>query len=316
MTTQRRTHLLLTVALCATGCFAPPDGDGDQGSSTGEVTASTSSTGIPATTATTSSEASTGDPSASTSTSGPGDSSTSSSEAGDSSSSDADSSSSDETGPSAVCGNGVTEAENDESCDDGNDDDLDGCLSDCRFGPTGISFGDLEQLEQYGNVSGGAAVDDACPMGEVIIGLRGHAGGSVGRIQVVCGTLTLVDPDALALSLVENTVFPMHGEGGGEEFDRTCPENHAVVGFSGREGLLVDRITLRCAPLSLADDGSTITLEVGDPVELAPVGGDGGAPFPVTDCAEGSVATIGHIRFGDAIDAFGVSCQPVSASYE
>ena len=273
----------------STGGMATGAGDGTSTTAGGSGLGSTS--GDPDTTEGVSASATTGDPTTGDPTTGepPG------------------------TGGAQVCGNRITEPG--EFCDDGNDDDLDGCLSDCRQGPTGIDYGSQTPLTQQGNANGGDAFDDECPSGEVLIGIRGATGGWLHQIRGVCGVLALVDPGAIALSVTESSLMPIRGQLGGQAYDATCPAGSAVVGFDGRAGSLVDQIELRCAPLFLADDGVDLSIGFGGPNDLAPVGGNGGQPFPQADCPAGEVATIANIRAGDSIDAFGVTCRPVSLDF-
>ncbi len=214
----------------------------------------------------------------------------------------------------AVCGDGMMDPG--EACDDGNTDDLDGCLTDCRQGPTGISYGAFNATTQHGNTMGGSVFDDECPTDEVLIGLRGTFGGSVGQMQAICGLLQLVDPGDIDLSLVESTSLPVRGTSIGMAYDATCPAGSAVVGFGGRAGDLIDAIVLRCAPIVLMDDGMVLSLEFGVSGDLPLFGNPaGGNMIPQSDCAAGEVATIANIRAGDSVDAFGITCRPLSLSF-
>lgn len=227
----------------------------------------------------------------------------------------ADGSSESDGGAEAGCGNGVVEAG--EQCDDDNDDDLDACLSDCRFGPTGLRIdGSMPRvLPQYGNLGGGGAHDDGCPNGEVIMGIKGREGAVLDQVQVMCGLVQLFDPedpDVLDLTIVPGTVLPQRGGDGGGGFTRTCPEGYAVVGFSGRSGHLVDKLILSCARMVVVDDGQSMALGFEEPIDLAGAGGGGGNPFEPGHCGEGEVATIANIRSGSMVDAFGLTCMPIS----
>ena len=213
------------------------------------------------------------------------------------------------------CGDGIIGGE--EACDDANQDLLDGCLDDCRHGPLGITIDDTmpTPLPQNGSVGGGTATDDACPPGEVVIGLRGAAGGWITQLGVVCGAVALVDGQIIGVSVRESTELPIRGLLSGSMFDSICPAGEVVVGVRGRSGALIDQLVLSCAPLSVVDDGVSLSLELGASSEQPPVGGSGGTAFDATECPPGAVATIGRIRAGDSIDAFGLTCMPIGLAF-
>lgn len=210
----------------------------------------------------------------------------------------------------AFCGDGMLSPGAGEQCDDGNADELDGCLSDCRFGPTDLSI-DYEvesPLDVRGGGGGGHFVEE-CPEGEVIIGLVGRAGVYVDRIQVQCGIIELTssEPATFEVSLEPGTMLEHHGGDGGSEFSLACEPGQAVVGFSGRSGKYLDRISLRCAPVMMTDD---MALGFGETVDTDSKGGGGGGEFSL-DCPAGEVATIAQGRSGKFVDALGLTCRPL-----
>jgi hypothetical protein len=177
-----------------------------------------------------------------------------------------------------------------------------------------ISFGTSVATTQYGNTSGGTAFNDDCPAGEALIGFAGSLTSSTGyhgKVGGVCGAV-LVD-DNLAVTVAAGSTLPLHGILGTVAWTRTCPANEVVVGFRGRSGSLIDQLTFRCAPLTVAASGGGYTVTVGTTDDLASIGGSGGNAFAQTDCAAGSVAATARIRAGDGIDAFGLGCSPVTA---
>lgn len=226
----------------------------------------------------------------------------------------ADGSGGSDDGAALGCGNGVVEP--DEDCDDDNSDELDGCLSDCRFGPLDIWIDDSHPrvLDQRGNLGGGEAHDDACPNGEVMTGIQGRTGLFIEQVRVECGAVQLFDPDdpeALDLVVLPGTSLPARGLGLAlGEFEARCPEDHAVVGFGGNSGLTVEQIILSCARLHIVDDGKSLALGMDEPFDLEPVGG-GGGEFTHANCEPGEVATVGNIRSGLVVDAFGLTCMPI-----
>lgn len=216
------------------------------------------------------------------------------------------------------CGNGVVEAS--EECDDDNSSDVDGCMTDCRFGPSNIRIdtSNPTELPQKGNLGGGSPSKAGCANGEIIIGIEGRAGALLDRVAIQCGRVQLFDPEdpeVLDLTIVPSMVLQPSGGSGGSSFRSTCPEGHAVVGFSGRTGSYIDQLTLSCALMSILDDGQSMTLVLDEPFEIQPVGGSGGGPFEPEHCEEGQVATIANLRSGALVDAFGLTCMSISLAY-
>ncbi|MCH9682475.1 MAG: DUF4215 domain-containing protein [Deltaproteobacteria bacterium] len=217
------------------------------------------------------------------------------------------------SGASPVCGDGMVDPG--EDCDDANADALDGCVNDCRQGPIGVAIDPTTPvtLPLQGNPTGGDATDHACPEGEVVIGIRGTAEDWLYQLRVVCGVVELVDEGNPALHISESTVLPLRGGSPtGSMYDSMCPPDHAVVGFGGRAGAWLDQLFLRCAPLTVADQGSAWSLEIGAVTDLMPVGSPGGNVFGAATCPANAVATISNIRHGEWIDAFGLTCMPIS----
>ena len=315
----RSSCLFLVLVTSATGCFGDPEpgGGGTEGADTSTGgSPSSSATASASSTATLSGSASDTGSSSSSSDPTTDDSSTTvdpetTSSTGDSTSSTTSESTT--TGDPIVCGDGVVEG--DETCDDQNADELDGCLSDCRVGPVDLVLGDSEVTETAG-MAGGATFDDACPAGEVLIGVRGNWSPYLRQMQAVCGTIVLQDLGGLTVTVGENTVLDLRGSVAGDtEYDATCPADHAVVGFGGYDGLVIDQLTIHCAPVELTDDGTFISVGTGDVVELQTVGGDGGEEFDDITCSDGYVATVANIRAGNAIDSFGLTCQELLIVY-
>jgi cysteine-rich repeat protein len=215
----------------------------------------------------------------------------------------------------AVCGNAVVEGE--EPCDDGNDEPLDGCLSQCRLGPDGIELTPGRSL-QYQGAGGGVRYDDICSETEVVIGLRGQATDErVVRLQVVCGTLVITETEGtLTLSISEPRTLDERGSESGTEFDATCPPGSAVAGFSGRAEAKLFALALHCAPLSIIDDdgGFRFAVDLDDLADLPAVGGEAGQAFGPTMCDPGEAVTAAVIRAAGDINGLGLECSSLGFS--
>lgn len=215
----------------------------------------------------------------------------------------------------AACGDGMLDEDRGERCDDGNLDELDGCMSTCRPGPTGL-FLDYEvssPLDARGN-AGGIDFDQECPEGEVIIGMVGRSGAIIDRVQVQCGgvELTSPEPGALEVSVEEGTMLDALGGEGGGQFSLYCPQGYAVVGFGGQLGADLERLSLTCAPVMISYDSETgdPALGFGERIHTGMAGG-GSSPSFNADCPGGQLATSIHGRAEAVVNAFGMACRPV-----
>ncbi len=149
--------------------------------------------------------------------------------------------------------------------------------------------------------------EDACPSGSVVIGFDTATDSQfVAQLQTMCG-VPQVAPDGTTVLLTPSASLSLRGSITGPRAPSLCPEDQAVVGFSGRSDALLDQLSIRCAPLRLA--GTTVT--VGTPSNLEPVGGNGGDGFPRTDCGTGMIAVGTNIAVRNWISGFGLVCAPL-----
>lgn len=183
-------------------------------------------------------------------------------------------------------------------------------------GPKGISLAGSTSTKQVGNPSGGSPADDRCPMGQALIGFTGalsNAGGYLGKVQGHCATLNLSTSVPYTITTTTGATLPEHGTFTAAPWSSLCPADQVVVGFEGRSGNLVDQISLHCAPLIISGPPYAVTL--GSFSVLPSVGGAGGNPFSSIDCPAGQIVTAGHIRTGDGVDAFGLTCSNISLTF-
>ena len=225
--------------------------------------------------------------------------------------------------PEPACGDGVLDAELGEQCDDGNADDLDGCMSNCGVGPTDISIDYLKESDLGPwHPNGASNFAEACPEGQVIIGVDGRDGAHIDQVKPRCGIIKIEDPaDGLPTLSIEPAEFlsPQGGNGGGA-FSLQCGDDEAVVGLSVRDvGGAVERLQLRCAKLELAGDGleEPVTFALGPMVATGEVGNSHGFSNGA-DCAPGEVAVRHHGQqtSGVCIDAYGLTCRPIELLWD
>ena len=105
----------------------------------------------------------------------------------------------------------------------------------------------------------------ACPEGQVVIGIEGHAGGYVDQISGVrCATPQLISldptwsPGSFTVWLTQETLVggasvpEFQGfSHGGQAFSLRCPQGSAAVGWFGRQGSWFDALGMYCAQLQL-----------------------------------------------------------------
>lgn len=192
------------------------------------------------------------------------------------------------------------------SCDDTNAATADTCIA--AKGCMHLGFTGAAATVVQGNSSGGTLYPDACPAGQVMVGIAGSVGASFDQIQVVCGAVSLGSD--LGVTIGPGATLTVRGANVNAPVTASCPANQMVVGFGGKAGALIDSLVLRCAPLVVsAGDGGLYTAAVGTVTPLTAAGGAGGNAFSDTDCAAGAVATGANIRAGNSIDAFGLLCS-------
>jgi hypothetical protein len=181
--------------------------------------------------------------------------------------------------------------------------------------PKGVTFADPSGTLQVGG-SGGAAFDEACPAGQVLVGYAGAQAGQgyIGRLQATCG-LVQISSATLAVTLAPGAALLQHGNANGMPWTITCPTDQMIVGFAGRSGLYVDQLAFKCAPLIISGQPGSYTIAPGNITNLAAVGGTGGGPFPEQFCADGRVGTAHFGREGLDLDAFGVLCNRATLTY-
>ncbi len=216
------------------------------------------------------------------------------------------------------CGNGMVDAE--EDCDDGNDDQLDGCLLNCRAGPVGFVLGMPFLTPQRGALDVGEIFDDTCPAGQALIGVAAHVlefdqNGDempdpawLSGMQGICGELTLAyDGSEFSAQVAMGDTLNYHGSSM-VNTEQLCPEHHVVVGFSGRNGEWIDQLTLDCSPITIVDDGTSFSVELGPPVATEPIGGPNGTEFDPVECGDGAAGYITNMRTATDVAAFGLGC--------
>ncbi|MCB9748748.1 MAG: hypothetical protein H6713_01950 [Myxococcales bacterium] len=231
----------------------------------------------------------------------------------------------------AACGDGFAQAINGEACDDGNDDELDACTASCElaacgdgfpqaingedcddgdavnnnqctdlchFPPFGVLYGDEGETPKEGDNLLQDKLGE-CGEDEVLAAIEVHGqdvfplGNLFTQVTPYCAP-ALIEPadDGWIVTTGEPVKGTPIGFGGPSLGSAACPVGHAITSFSGRrDSFLFKKLLVACAPLQLVEDPDGFAIELGAPVETAPVGfGNNDLSFGPQECDVG-VAT-------------------------
>jgi cysteine-rich repeat protein len=300
---MRGTVRILMASVVAAGCFTDsPD------PTSGVATEGTSNTDTSGHTETSASESS----SRSESASGEADEATSGS-----TTTFADSTSTD---PGPACGNGIEEAG--EACDDGNDDDLDGCTRTCKPSPQRVMLVAADPAPGIGNLED-PEFSDPCPFDRETTQVLGSIAGNLGgparpgwpvSIRGDCRELEIIAADeGPGLLTTAGSTLPEHGlPPNVGEYETACPPGTVAVGvrgqvFNSTKTYLVS-LALWCSIPQLVetDDGYVVELSSAMPTDLIPA--DSGAQIEQSFCPSGTVVRGLHGAAVDSIDYLSLPC--------
>lgn len=147
--------------------------------------------------------------------------------------------------------------------------------------------------------TGGNSFTRTCNANEVMVGVRVHAGSWLDSIAPRCVSVT----NAGAWTGAVRTLAPAGG-GGGSLVTLDCPRDHAISGFSGRAGTLVDQLRLECRRLV---SRNALQIE-GAPRRTGRVGGTGGKAFGPFHCPGHLPVTAMRGRSGSYVDQVRLLC--------
>lgn len=175
----------------------------------------------------------------------------------------------------------------------------------------GIMRGAALDTPLHGNRTGGVLTRDVCPEGRVLAGIDAQLAGYLVRTSVRCRALRGLDafgPWSVTTGI--GATLPERGSRTGVPVGSECAAGAAVTSVSGRAGLSVDGLRVACGALGFTTAGS---LSIVPSVEAPFAGGSGGTAFAAESCPAGAVAIGANLRAGDAVDAFGLICAPLTA---
>lgn len=120
-------------------------------------------------------------------------------------------------------------------------------------------------LDPIGGSRGGNAFERLCPAGLHITSFAGRAGEALDAIRFTCADLSAAgflqdggdapagdvpgEGSGVAESERRTVDVPAIGGGGGNAFERICPDGWVMVGVSGRHSRYIDSVSFHCAPL-------------------------------------------------------------------
>ena len=156
---------------------------------------------------------------------------------------------------------------------------------------------------------------DACPAGQVLIGMGGSTGQWIDSIYGICGAVNLsavtwTVPYTYAVTIAGGATLPTEGyfSWSDTSWEVTCPSDQAVVGVAGNSGAAMDHVTLACAPLVITGTPGAFELHQGTITALPPQGGGGGSPFTPVACPDPQVITLISGSAGNSVDSLAVAC--------
>ena len=159
--------------------------------------------------------------------------------------------------------------------------------------------------------TGGAAYDDACPVGEALVGLQGTLFSEeyaiIASIEGLCGAIDVTAEAPHVTAVFDREALPVRGRAGtGSTWAQRCPRDQVVAGFVARAGQQIDALALRCATVRWTSGATDLALGASARTPFA--GGSGGTPQPPAECDAGQVAVGVQGGAGDWVDAFGMRC--------
>jgi hypothetical protein len=181
--------------------------------------------------------------------------------------------------------------------------------------PTSITMGASLAPVTQSPTTGGTSFNQRCATDEVLIGYRGTVDSPDATInylrtfQAVCGTLSITGTTTYAVNTTQAENLMTRGtQTGSIAQTAMCPPNQVIVGFSGRNGNLIDALVFSCAPLVIQGTSPNFTLSIGPTTDTSAIGGPGGMSFAPLACPANSVA-VGHSgRSNQDVQAFGLVC--------
>ncbi len=147
--------------------------------------------------------------------------------------------------------------------------------------------------------NGGTASTLSCPGGYVAVGIYGQAGSWINQLGLNCA---LLKSDGTLGSPVSTG---SDGGSGGSSFQYDCPNNQAIVGFSGRAGWYVDQLGVYCSEIKNWRSNGTIQFK------SPAAGGSGGTKFN-DYCPASYVLTSVSVRTGWWVDREQGTCSYIT----
>ncbi|MDP3274308.1 MAG: hypothetical protein Q8Q09_03880 [Deltaproteobacteria bacterium] len=176
-----------------------------------------------------------------------------------------------------------------------------------------VNTGATTQLSLVGNVAGGGAFSDDCPLNHVLVGVNTvYNGGnsSLSQLRGVCRPISgLIGSGPWTVAHGTNALLANHGADAGIAESGLCNAGNAVSAFAGNASALVSRIEPVCSTAGVTVAGASTLVAS---AEMPAVGQAAGRAAVSRACAAGSVATGLIGRSGTLIDAFSLRCSPIA----
>jgi hypothetical protein len=197
----------------------------------------------------------------------------------------------------------------------------------CATCPRVIIFGNEVNTPQPGGDGGTIRSNflDICPEGQVVIGYAGSLNPStfmvdgtavtvIGSLQTLCGHISITDASATIATIVPGDTLASRPDAA-ISWRTTCPDNKAIVGFTGASGIAFDKVAFQCTALQITKgpSGDLISPDTSTIQTLMANGGDAGSNIYAEVCPDGKIGQGSNIRTGsNFVEAFGLVCATPS----
>jgi hypothetical protein len=168
--------------------------------------------------------------------------------------------------------------------------------------------GPMAQSPDFGGMNG-APFDDLCLPGMALVGVDVSTSltSSIANIQGYCAPLFL---EACGVGVAPAVPMVDHGGTGGTPQSLRCPPGYVVVGVHAVTDLLVESLSLDCAPLFAAPPA---TISIGPITTVGPVGGPAGTANPDFVCPAPMIANELAGAAGAFVDSVRIGCATPAA---
>lgn len=166
-----------------------------------------------------------------------------------------------------------------------------------------------------GNPGGAQPFNDLCGTLYALVGFNTWSSGGINGIAAICRQILVDLPGGVPTVTIDSSdsVRPTRGSASGTMETVRCPSGQVAVGFSGSADAGVQRVALRCAPVTAMLAGSSLAFGVGSVTSTSEVGGAPGTAFGPHDCGSGDYAAGASIGINGGVASLSLACgRPIT----